>query len=470
MTFFDLNLSNPLLNALDDMGLHTPTPIQAKAFSPIMAGGDVVGIAQTGTGKTLAYLLPSLRLWKFQKHRFPQIVIVVPTRELVVQIVEEVKRLTQYMTVEVTGVYGGVNMREHVANVEAGLDVIVGTPGRMLDLALHGALKFKAVRHFIIDEVDEMLELGFRPQLNHLMTLLPERRQNLLFSATMTSEVEDIIADTFNFPDYIEAAAVGTPLENITQLGYHVPNFNTKINLLRHLLKDAQTYHRVLVFAPSKRLADVLFEAIEADFPDQIGVIHSNKSQNYRFNSLRNFQDGTHRILIATDLVSRGLDLTEVSHVINLDTPEEPESYIHRIGRTGRADKTGIAITFTTEAEMPWLQAAEALMNHTVEQLPFPAEVPVSNVLIVEEKPELKVANVFVKLDTQAPGAFHEKKLKNAKRPMTRFELTKYRGEKKLRKIRKRKKKNNSVGDVWGYGGKNSPVGTNQGGGSGSLA
>ncbi|PSR11917.1 MAG: DEAD/DEAH box helicase [Bacteroidetes bacterium] len=432
MDFSELNLSTQLLDALHEMGLQTPTPIQERAFSVIMAGSDVVGIAQTGTGKTLAFLLPVLRLWKFQKHRFPQTLIVVPTRELVVQIVEEVEKLTTHMNVVVAGVYGGVNMRVHKAVVESGLDVLVGTPGRILDLALHGPLKFKALKHLIIDEVDEMLELGFRTQLNNIITLLPEKRQNLLFSATMTPEVEAVIDKTFNFPTTIEAAATGTPLENITQLGYRVQNFNTKINLLRHLLQDRETYHRTLVFAPSKRLADVVFEQITADFPDEISVIHGNKSQNYRFESLRKFQESEHRVLIATDLVSRGLDLTEVSHVINIDTPDLPENYIHRIGRTGRADKTGTSITFTTEEELPFLEAAEELMQYRLEQLPFPEEVYVSEELIVEEMPELRVANVQVKLDTTVPGAFHEKKKKNTKVKMTRRELTEHRNRSKV--------------------------------------
>lgn len=439
MVFSDFKLSNPLLNALADMELHTPTPIQQRAFSTIASGVDVVGIAQTGTGKTLAFLLPVLRSWKFQKHRFPQILIVVPTRELVAQIVGEVEQLTAYMTVAVAGVYGGVNMARHVAAVEAGLDVLVGTPGRILDLSLHGALNFKAIRHFIIDEVDEMLELGFRTQLNNIIDLLPKKRQNLLFSATMTPEVEQIIADTFNFPVVVEAAATGTPLENITQLGYRVPNFNTKINLLRHLLLDREVYHRVLVFAPSKRLADLLFEAITEDFPEELGIIHSNKSQNYRFESLRKFQAGEHRVLIATDLVSRGLDLTEVSHVINIDTPDLPESYIHRIGRTGRADKTGTSITFTTEAELPYLAAAEKLMKYQVQQLPFPEDVPVSDQKIPEEMEVLRVPNVQVKLSTDRPNAFHEKKKKNTKVQMSRKELQEHRNRKKRRSRKKKR-------------------------------
>ncbi|MEL6141530.1 MAG: DEAD/DEAH box helicase [Bacteroidota bacterium] len=437
MLFSDLNLSSSLLRGLADAGLEVATPIQERAFSPIMSGRDVVGIAQTGTGKTIAYLLPTLRLWKFRKDRFPQVLVLVPTRELVVQVVEEIEKLTPYMNVVPVGVYGGTNMNTQKDLIDQGLDVLVGTPGRVLDLALHGSLKFKAIQRLIIDEVDEMLELGFRPQLTRIFDLLPEKRQNLLFSATMVPEVEAIIEEFFNGPEYIQAAASGTPLENINQLGYQVANFNTKVNLLSYLLADKETYQKTLVFTPGKRLADVVYERLIHDFPDEVAIIHGNKSQNFRFNSLRSFQAGEQRILIATDLVSRGLDISDISHVINIDTPEIPEDYIHRIGRTGRADKHGVAITFTTEDELPSLEAAEALMQHDVKILPFPADVVVSNQLIPEEMPQLKVKNVRVKLDTTEAGAFHEKQ--NKKTQLNRFEIREQRRRPKGKKKKKGK-------------------------------
>ncbi|THH41023.1 DEAD/DEAH box helicase [Neolewinella litorea] len=439
MTFADLNLSKFQLSALEDLGLHTPTPIQERAFPVIMSGRDVVGIAQTGTGKTLAYLLPLLRKWTFQKHPYPQTLIIVPTRELVVQVVEEIEKLTAYQNVVTVGVYGGVNLKVHAAAVEQGCDFVVGTPGRLYDLIVTGSLKFRALKQLVIDEVDELLELGFLPQLTKILELLPERRQNLLFSATMVPEVEAIIDASFNFPETVEAAPTGTPLDNIVQYGYRVPNFNTKVNLLRYLLADATTYHRVLVFTPGKRFADLLAEQLEDDFPDQLGVIHGNKSQNYRFNSLEKFQSGEHRVLIATDLVSRGLDLSDVSHVINLDTPEIPENYIHRIGRTGRADKEGIAITFTTEAEVDDLEAIESLMDRQLQVLPMPEAVAVSDELIPEEMPQSQQPIIETKIEVSDQGAFHEKKETNKKRPMTRQELQEYRRRKKARGRKKRK-------------------------------
>ena len=431
-SFDDLNLSKPLRNALAEAGLETPTLIQERAFSPIMSGRDIVGIAQTGTGKTIAYLLPVLRLWKFRKDRFPQILILVPTRELVVQVVEEIEKLTTYMNVVVGGVYGGTNLSSQKPIVENGLDVLVGTPGRVMDLSLQGVLKYKAISRLIIDEVDEMLELGFRPQLTRIIDMMPAKRQNLLFSATMTPAVEAVIEDTFNGPIYIEAAASGTPLENITQLGYQAANFNTKINLLEKIVEDKETFEKTLVFIPGKRLADVVFERLNEKFPDEVGVVHGNKSQNYRFRSLQNFKTGEHRILIATDLVSRGLDISDVTHVINMDTPELPEDYIHRIGRTGRADKQGTSITFTTPDEQPFLDAAQKLMDRELEILPFPEGVEISDQLILEEMPQLRVHNVRVKLDTIEAKAFHDKTSK--KTPKNRFEIREERGRRGMRK------------------------------------
>ncbi|WP_116127341.1 DEAD/DEAH box helicase [Lewinella sp. IMCC34183] len=438
MTFEDLNLSKVQLRALDDLGLQHPTPIQERAFPVVMSGRDVVGIAQTGTGKTLAYLLPLLRKWTFQKHPYPQNLIIVPTRELVAQVVEEIEKLSAYQSVVVVGVFGGVNLKANAAAVEQGCDFVVGTPGRLYDLIVTGSLKFRALQHLVIDEVDELLELGFLPQLTKILELLPEKRQNLLFSATMIPEVATIIADTFDFPVTVEAAPTGTPLENIEQYVYHVPNFNTKANLLLHLLRDTDRYHRVLVFAPNKKLADVLFDRLDPEFPEEIGIIHGNKSQNYRFNSLGKFESGEHRILIATDLVSRGLDLSGVSHVINIDTPDQPENYMHRIGRTGRADRHGVSLTFMTEAEEKQLEAIEALMDQRVDVLPVPESVEVSTELIPEEMPQSSQPIPEVRLDVSDKGAFHEKKETNKKRPMTRQELQEYRRRKKARGRKKR--------------------------------
>lgn len=421
MTFDELNLTKPLLRAVDDLGFTTPTPIQQRVFSVVMSGRDVCGIAQTGTGKTVAYLLPCLRLFQFNKDRQPQMLVLVPTRELVVQVVETVKQLTAYMSVVTVGVYGGVNLKPQVAEVQQGVDVLVATPGRLSDLLLSGAVKMKALKRLVIDEVDEMLNLGFRTQLKIILDLLP-KRQNLLFSATLTDEVEQLISEFFNNPVRVEAAPAGTPVENIRQTAYRVPNFYTKVNLLRYLLSRDADMTKVLVFVATKRLADQLFAEIADDFADQLGVIHSNKAQNHRFESVNRFEDGTYRILIATDIIARGIDVADVSHVINFDLPEEPESYIHRIGRTGRADKTGVAIAFVTEKESERQTAIEQLMNYAIPLLPLPADLAISDELTDDEQPTVRMKIVEPKVPRReevgrnaAPAAFHEKSLKNQK-------------------------------------------------------
>ncbi|HUW06869.1 MAG TPA: DEAD/DEAH box helicase, partial [Williamwhitmania sp.] len=335
MTFDELNLTKPLLNAIADVGYENPTPIQEKAFPVIMSGRDVVGIAQTGTGKTLAYLLPMLRQLSYSEQRHPRILVVVPTRELVLQVIKELEWITKYMTVRHLGVYGGTNINTQKQKVYNGVDVLVATPGRLVDLALCGLLRLKSIQKLVIDEVDEMLNLGFRPQLMNLLDSLPPRRQNLMFSATLTNEVREVIAAFFDNPLTIEIAAHGTPLEKIIQRGYHVPNFFTKVNLMEWLLRNEPEMTKVLVFVATKKLADRLHEQLEEKFPDQLGVIHSNKAQNQRINALKRLEDGTIRVLIATDIIARGLDLSDVTHVINFDTPDVPGDYIHRIGRTG---------------------------------------------------------------------------------------------------------------------------------------
>ncbi len=418
MQFTDFNLTTPLLNALSDLGISTPTTIQQNAFSVIMSGRDVVGIAQTGTGKTIAYLLPCLRQWKFSKEKHPTILIVVPTRELVLQVVDDVKQLTEYMNIRVAGVYGGVNMIQQTPLLNAGLDVLVATPGRLLDFALNGTLKLKSIKHFIIDEVDEMLNLGFRPQLIRIIDLLPTRRQNLMFSATITDELKNFIADFFIDPMEIEAARTGTPLENIKQAGIKVPNFNTKINLLKFLLNNHEEFSKVLVFVSTKKLADDVFEAVAPSFPEKIGIIHSNKSQNNRIDTFRSFNNNTLSVLIATDLVARGLDFDDISHVVNFDIPEIPESYMHRIGRTGRADKKGVALAFIAKKDSESRTAIEELMGRKIPMMKMPEEVEVSTELTLDELPQINMKNALTsipKKQEEGGAAFHEKKDKNKK-------------------------------------------------------
>ena len=418
MTFQQLNLNTALFSALDDLGYTNPTTIQHKVFPIAMSGKDVCGIAQTGTGKTIAYLLPCLKQWKFDKNKDPQILIVVPTRELVVQVVETVKKLSSYMSLDVVGVYGGVNINTQQLEVEKGVDVLVATPGRLFDLAMNGAFKTKFIKKLVIDEVDEMMNLGFRTQLRNIMDLLPQKRQNLLFSATITEEVESLMETYFNAPVRVEAAPTGTPLDNIEQSRFNVPNFYTKVNLLELLLEQDASMTKVLVFTATKKLADQLYESLEKRFEGTIGIIHSNKEQNHRFNTVKQFKDGVYRFIIATDIVARGIDIAEVTHVVNFDTPDIPENYIHRIGRTGRFDKKGIAISFTTEKEMPFIVAIEQLMKYEIRVNELPVHLSISDVLTEDEKAKvyMKVPYIKPKKKSDAGPAFHEKSAKNQKR------------------------------------------------------
>ncbi|MFK8039177.1 MAG: DEAD/DEAH box helicase [Crocinitomicaceae bacterium] len=415
MTFKDLNLNTPLQNALIDLGYIYPTPIQISALPVILSGKDVVGVAQTGTGKTFAYLLPILKQLKFSEQKHPRVLIMVPTRELVVQVVGEIEKLTAYINTRVVGVYGGTNINTQKQTVYDGVDILVATPGRLLDLALTGNLRFKQIRQLVIDEVDEMLNLGFRTQLTNLLDILPRKRQNLMFSATLTEDVEKLINDFFYQPEKIEVVPVGTPIELIDQSVYLVPNFYTKINLLNHILED-EALEKVLIFVDSKKLADRMADHLDQKYNESIGVMHSNKSQNYRLNAIQKFENGEHRILIATEIIARGLDILDVSHVINFDTPEIPENYIHRIGRTGRADKKGIAITFTNEVEVPSLELIEELMGQEVLKLDIPKEVEISKVFTDDEIPNLADKHYLKEAKiTQSKGAFHEKSAKNSK-------------------------------------------------------
>ena len=399
------------------MGFSKPTAIQQEAFGVVASGKDVVGIAQTGTGKTYAYMLPILRNLPFSKQDNPRVLIMVPTRELVVQVVEDIEKLAKYINLRILGVYGGVNINTQKQAVAQGLDIVVATPGRLFDLAVSHVLQLKSIQKVVIDEVDVMLDLGFRYQLLNIFDILPERRQNIMFSATMTEDVDELITNSFTAPQKVTVAISGTPLDNIVQERYNVPNFYSKVNLLTHLLNNQSEYNKVLIFAANKKMADLLFEKMESAFPDECGIIHSNKTQNYRLRSIEQFREGTNRILIATDVMARGLDIEYISHVINFDTPTFPENYMHRIGRTGRAERKGHAILFSKEAEQEFVDAIENLMQTKIPLLELPEGVQLSTDLIEEERPQYKERHFTrKKTDQDAPApAFHEKKEKNKK-------------------------------------------------------
>jgi ATP-dependent RNA helicase RhlE len=415
MKFEELNINKSILRALEDLELENPTPIQEQVFSVAMSGRDICGTAQTGTGKTLAYLLPLLRMWTFSKEKLPQILILVPTRELVAQVVEVAQSLTTYMSFDTVGVYGGVNMKTHVAELLNGCDLLVATPGRFTDLAAAGAIKVKNIKKLVIDEFDMMLDLGFRPQLELIFDKIPEKRQNLLFSATMTKDAEEILDVFFKSPVQIETPTAGSPLDNIHQKAYLVPNFQTKINFLEVLLANDKEMTKNLIFVTNKSQADILLNELTERGIEDVDIIHSNKSQNFRFNAIKRFESGEIKTLICTDIVSRGLDLTEVSHVINFELPEDPEIYIHRIGRTGRAQQNGTSISMISPREVDLRLAIEELMGEKITISETPSFIEVSDRLMIFEIDEPVMKVLIPKKKVDIGPAFHEKKEKNKK-------------------------------------------------------
>lgn len=451
MTFSDFNISKFILNALEEKDFETPTPIQEESYNIIRSGKNMIGIAQTGTGKTLAYLLPLLTELKYSQQLSPRVLIIVPTRELVLQVVDQLEWLTTYLSLRVKGVYGGTNINTQKIAVAEGMDVLVATPGRLYDLALCKAVSLKQTKKVVIDEVDVMLDLGFRFQLTNIFDLLPEKRQNIMFSATMTSDIESFITDYFFDPVKVSIAVSGTPLDNIQQTTYSVPNFYTKINLLKHLLQEKDHFKKVLVFFSSKKKADLVFKHLEFELGHEMGIIHANKSQNYRIRSIKNFDSGELRILFATDVMARGMDLDTITHVINFNTPDFPENYMHRIGRSGRAEKNGDSILFTADYEQNYKSAIEELMGMQIEELAFPQEVELATNLLPEERPNLvneKDPNRNAR-KRLGGAAFHEKSDKNKKENLggsyrrdlaKKYKKPQKRGDKIQNQRKKRKK------------------------------
>lgn len=415
-TFEELGLKTPLQNGMEDLGFQTMTPIQEEAFPAILSGRDMIGIAQTGTGKTLGYMLPLLHELKYSDIPDPRMMVLVPTRELVVQVVEQIETYAKYINVRVLGIYGGTNINTQKKALGDGCDIVVSTPGRLYDLIVAQSVKLKFCKKIVIDEVDVMLDLGFRFQLNNIFDHLPNKRQNIMFSATMTDDIEEFIDSYFFNPLKVSIAVSGTPLDNIEQSSYPVENFYTKANLLMHLVSDAPLYSKVLVFVPNKKSADRLQEVMAPHYGSDIAVIHSNKTQNYRLRSIELFDSGQCRILIATDVMARGLDLSKVSHVINMDVPRFPENYMHRIGRTGRADHKGKSILFYTQQEEKLKKDIESLMNQEIEQLSFPDGVEISQQKTPEESPVVReLHNPHKVIEDERGDSFHEKKDKNKK-------------------------------------------------------
>ena len=410
--FEEFNLNRQILNAVEDAGFTTATPIQEKAIAPVLSGQDIFGIAETGTGKTAAYVLPILMQLKYAQHDSARALILAPTRELAMQITEHVQIFSKYTDLRTVVVYGGIGPKTQIEQLKKGVDIIVATPGRFLDIYLAGHINTQYLKFLVLDEADKMMDMGFIGSIHRILEVVPRKRQNLLFSATMSDLVQKIAGDFLKHPTIIEVAQQATPAATVTQSLYEVPNFKTKINLLQHLMKDDEAFKRLIIFCKTKTVADNIFSFIERRFgADAVRVIHANKGQNTRINSINDFKEGNIRVLVATDVASRGIDVSEVSHVINFDVPIIIEDYVHRIGRTGRAYAKGDALTFCNPAEKYYIQKIQKLIRQEIPVVPLPADV------FVEETPyeEKQALNRAIddqkrKDDPDFKGAFHEKK------------------------------------------------------------
>lgn len=417
MEFKDLNISKQILMALEEAGFEQPTPIQEQAFSVVRSGKDMVGIAQTGTGKTLAYLIPLLMKLHYAQGVYPRALVVVPTRELVVQVCETVELLTEFMDIRCVGIYGGTNIRTQQGTVLEGVDLLVATPGRFMDIYMNGIIRTGQIKTVVVDEADRLMDLGFMPQLRSILEVIPEKHQTLLFSATFSATIDEMAREFLAAdPVRVETVSQATPVEFVTQLRYDVPNVATKINLLKLLLADKEEYCRVMIFTETKKNADRIVEKLADSWKGELSVLHSNKAQNSRLNALRAFKEGNTRIMVSSDVAARGIDVQDVSHVINFDIPSIPEEYVHRIGRTARAGKEGTAISFVSEKEEPKFDEIEQLIHMQVNILQLPDKLEISDLLVDEEK--VQTANiVYQKGKPKGGGAFHQRSAKNSKTP-----------------------------------------------------
>jgi ATP-dependent RNA helicase RhlE len=341
----------------------------------------------------------------------PRALIVAPTRELAMQIDEHIGLLAKYLDLRHAAVYGGLGPKTQIEIIQKGIDVLVATPGRLMEIYLKGDLVLKEIKTLVLDEADKMMDMGFMPQIRKLLEVLPRKRQNLLFSATMPDKVLKFSEEFLEFPLRVEVSPQASTIATVDQMIYEVPNFKTKINLLKYLLRDVNDLNRVIIFARTKGNADNIFKFLSRKVTKDVKVIHANKGQNTRINSMEEFKEGKVRILVATDVVARGIDVNMVSHVINFDVPVVYEDYVHRIGRTGRAKNLGTAITFANKAELFHISKIEKIIHKTIPVKPIPAEVTIEETDFEEgQNMDRELDNMRKKADPTFKGAFHEKK------------------------------------------------------------
>ena len=366
MPFTALGLDARILKAVQEAGYTEPTPIQTAAIPPVLAGHDLIGIAQTGTGKTAAFTLPiltKLAAMPAQGPRRTRVLVLAPTRELVLQIDENIRAYGKHLPLTVATVFGGVGETPQIRALRAGTDIIVACPGRLLDLMDRRNADFSALQFLVLDEADRMLDMGFLPSIRQIVRELPQKRQTLLFSATLSKEIERLTHDFQRAPKTIQIGRRSNPAETVTQLVYEVPK-HLKPTLLTHLLRDPQM-NMVLVFSRMKHGADRIARRLEQDGV-RTATLHSNRSQNQRLTALKDFKSGAVRVLVATDIAARGIDVDGISHVVNFDFPMHVEDYVHRIGRTGRAQAIGDAISFVTPEDQGDLRAVERFIGRGI--------------------------------------------------------------------------------------------------------
>jgi ATP-dependent RNA helicase RhlE len=367
MPFRALGLEANILKAVQEAGYTEPTPIQAAAIPQILAGHDLIGIAQTGTGKTAAFVLPILaklaEMSASGQRRGTRVLVIAPTRELVAQIEENVRAYAKYLPLRMATVFGGVGERPQMQALRSGVDIVVATPGRLLDLMGQRCADFSALSFLVLDEADRMLDMGFLPDIRRIVKALPQKRQTLLFSATLSREIESLTHEFQHAPKTVQIGRRANPAETVTQLVYEVPK-HLKPALLLYLLRDP-SFNTVLVFARMKHAADRLARRLEAS-GIKTAALHSNRSQSQRLRALKDFKSGVVRVLVATDIAARGIDVDGISHVVNFDFPMHSEDYVHRIGRTGRAHAVGDAISFVTSEDHSALRSLERFIGRGI--------------------------------------------------------------------------------------------------------
>jgi ATP-dependent RNA helicase RhlE len=411
MQWQDFKLNKQLLDAVAEAGFESPTEVQQKCIPLIMGGQQIIGIAQTGTGKTAAYLLPILMKAKFAQGTEPRVLILVPTKELVVQVSKQTLALTKFTDLRLAAIYGGIGPKTQIEAIQAGIDILIATPGRFLELYLRKEIPVKQIKALVLDEADRMMDMGFMPQLRKIFEVIPNKRQNLLFSATYPVKVERLAEEFIEFPVRVEITPQATVARKVEQEFYRIPNMRTKINFLEHLLQDKETYSRVMIFARTKETADNVFKYLDRKHLGPAKVVHSNKGQNTRINSMNEFKEGNLRILVATDVASRGIDVVNVTHVINFDVPFVYEDYVHRIGRTGRAFQSGKAISFVTNAELYHIDKIQKIIREKIAVKELPSGIEVSETPFEEAQDMAREIDRQKRYeDPEFKGAFHERK------------------------------------------------------------